>query len=328
MPAAEITRAAPDAAAPEAGEVAVRGSGRLILSSFARNWQARIGIGLVLLIVAFCFLGPVLYRTNQVTVNLNIHDLAPGGGHPLGTDDTGYDVLGRLMLGGQSSLELGFAVSVITTVVGTVYGAVAGLAGGIVDAIMMRVLDTFLAIPALVLLLVLVNIFSPNLIILIALISMLSWLSVARLVRGEVLSLRPRDFVLAARMMGSTRNRLLRRHLLPNAIGVIVVSATFTIADAILYLSTLSFLGLGLPPPHADWGTMLSNGLNDLFDGYWWLVYPPAVLLIITLIAFSLIGDAIRDSLDVRLQRRLPVRTCAWWRRTGRPWRGRKPWRA
>lgn len=289
---------------PEGGEVVERRSGRLILSSFARNWQARVGIAIVLAIIAFCFLGPVFYRTNQVTVNLNVKDLPPGGAYPLGTDDTGYDVLGRLMLGGQSSLELGFAVSLVTTVVGTVYGAVSGMAGGIVDAIMMRVVDTFLAIPALVLLLILVNIITPSLLTIIALIAMLSWLTVARLVRGEVLALRPRDFVLAAQMMGSTRNRLLWRHLLPNAIGVIVVNATFTIADAILYLSTLSFLGLGLPPPHADWGTMLSNGLNDLFDGYWWLVYPPAILLIITLIGFSLIGDAVRDSLDVRLQRR------------------------
>jgi peptide/nickel transport system permease protein len=281
----------------------MRGSGRLILSAFSANRQARIGIALVVVIILFCFLGPVFYRTNQVTVNLNLKDLPPGGQHPLGTDDTGYDVLGRLMLGGQSSLELGFAVSIVTTVVGTVYGAVAGMAGGIVDAIMMRVIDTFLAIPGLVLLLILVNVFTPNLFTIILLISLLSWLAVARLVRGEVLSLRTREFVLAAKMMGSSSNRIMFRHLVPNAIGVIIVNATFTVADAILTLSTLSFLGLGLPPPHADWGTMLTNGLNDLFDGYWWLVYPPAIILIITVIAFSLIGDAVRDSLDVRLRR-------------------------
>jgi peptide/nickel transport system permease protein len=289
---------------PEGGAVAALGSGRLILSAFARNRQARAGIGIVVVIVAFCFLGPVFYRTNQVTVNLNLLDLPPGGAHPLGTDDTGYDVLGRLMLGGQSSLELGFAVSLATTVIGTVYGAVAGMVGGIVDAIMMRVIDTFLAIPGLVLLLILVNEFTPSLWMIIVLLSLLSWLGVARLVRGEVLSLRTRDFVLAARMMGSSNSRLMVRHLVPNAIGVIIVNATFTVADAILTLSALSFLGLGLPPPHADWGTMLAHGLNDLFDGYWWLVYPPAIILIITVIAFSLIGDAVRDSLDVRLQRR------------------------
>jgi peptide/nickel transport system permease protein len=288
----------------DGGPIEERGSGRLILGAFVRNWQARIGIGVVLLLVLFCFLGPVFYHTDQVTVNLNLKDLAPGAGHPLGADDTGYDVLGRLMLGGQSSLELGFAVAIATTLVGTIYGAVAGIAGGIIDGVMMRIVDTLLAIPWLVLLLIMVNIFPPNLVTIIALLTLLSWLGVARLVRGEVISLRTRDFVLAAKTMGSTTSRLMFRHMVPNAIGVIIVNATFSVADAILALSTLSFLGLGLPPPHADWGTMLTNGLNDLFNGYWWLVYPPAIILIITIIAFSLIGDAVRDSLDVRLQRR------------------------
>jgi peptide/nickel transport system permease protein len=132
---------------------------------------------------------------------------------------------------------------------------------------------------------------------------MLSWLGTARLVRGEVLTLRTREFVQAARMMGAGDGRIVLRHLVPNAIGVIVVNATFTIADAILTLAALSFLGLGLPPPHADWGSMLTDGLNYLFDGYWWLVYPAALILIITVVAFNLIGDAIRDALDVRLQR-------------------------
>ena len=187
--------------------------------------------------------------------------------------------------------------------VGTLYGAIAGFAGGFLDAVMMRVVDTFLAIPSLVLLLILVNLFTPNLLLIILLLSVLSWLTISRLVRGEVLVLRTREYVQAARMIGSTRWRILSRHLVPNAIGVIIVNATFTVADAILMLSALSFLGLGLPPPHADWGSMLSDGLNYLFDGYWWLVYPPAIILIITVLAFNMIGEAIRDALDVRLQR-------------------------
>jgi peptide/nickel transport system permease protein len=122
-------------------------------------------------------------------------------------------------------------------------------------------------------------------------------------VRGEVLTLRTREYVQAVRVMGGRRGRIVTRHLIPNAMGVIVVSATFTVADAILTLSALSFLGLGLPPPQTDWGSMLTNGLSYLFDGYWWLVYPPAIVLIITVLAFNLIGDAIREALDVRLQR-------------------------
>jgi peptide/nickel transport system permease protein len=262
-----------------------------------------VGLGLVLLVALFCFLGPDFYRTNQVTVRLGLATLPPGGGHPLGTDASGYDILGRLMLGGQSSLELGFAVSIATTVIGTFYGAIAGLLGGFADAVMMRVVDTFRAVPSLVLLLILVNMFTPNLFMIIVVLTLLSWLATARLVRGEVLTLRTREFVQAAQVMGGARRWIVIRHLVPNAMSVIVVNATFTIADAILTLSALSFLGLGLPPPHADWGSMLSNGLNYLFDGYWWMVYPPAVILIITVVAFNLIGDAIRDSLDVRLQR-------------------------
>jgi peptide/nickel transport system permease protein len=212
-------------------------------------------------------------------------------------------VLGRLMTGGQSSLELGFAVAVTTTVIGTLYGAIAGHLGGVVDAVMMRVIDTFLAVPGIVLLLMMVSMFTPTLWGIVLLLSLLSWLGAARLVRGEVLTLRTREFVQAARMMGGTGRRIVLRHLVPNAAGVIIVSATFTIADSILTLSALSFLGLGLPPPHADWGSMLSAGLNSLYDGYWWQVYPPAAILIVTVVAFNLIGDAIHDALDARTRR-------------------------
>jgi peptide/nickel transport system permease protein len=290
---------------PAGGEVAAaRSSWRLMLATFTENKTAMVGVGIVAAIAAFCFIGPLLYRTNQVTVNLAINNTPPNAKYPLGTDNDGFNILGRLMVGGQSSRELGFAVSIATSIVGTLYGAIAGLAGGVVDAVMMRVIDTFLALPTLVLLLILVNIFPPNLWVMILLITALSWLSVARLVRGEVLTLREREYVQAVKSMGGTRWRIVTRHLIPNSIGVIIVNATFTIADAILYLSALSFLGLGPPPPEVDWGGMLSQGLNFLLDGYWWMVYPPAIILIITVLGFNLIGDAVRDSLDVRLQRR------------------------
>jgi len=294
----------PAGAPAPSGAVAARGSWRLMLATFIENRLAVAGVGLVVLIAAFCFIGPLLYKTNQTTVNLSINNLPPGGKYPLGTDNDGFNVLGRLMVGGQSSLELGFAVSIATSVIGTLYGAIAGLAGGVVDAVMMRIVDTFLALPTLVLLLILVNVFPPSLWVIILLITALSWLSVARLVRGEVLTLREREYVQAVRAMGGSSWRIVTRHLIPNSIGVIIVNATFTIADAILYLSALSFLGLGPPPPEVDWGGMLSNGLNFLLDGYWWLVYPAAIILILTVVAFNLIGDAIRDALDVRLQRR------------------------
>jgi len=285
----------------EAGALIERtGSGRLVWQALFRNRLAFAGALTVVAIALFCFVGPLLYRTNQVTVRLDLAELPPSGAHPLGTDASGYDVLGRLMLGGQSSLELGLAVALASTVIGALYGAFAGLFGGMVDSVMMRIIDTFLAIPGLVLLLILVNLFTPNLLIIIILLSVLSWIGVARLVRGEVLSLRTWEFVQASTMMGARRRHVVVRHLLPNTLGVILVSATFTVSDSILSLSTLSFLGLGLPPPHADWGTMLSDGLNYLFDGYWWLVYPPAVILIVTVVAFNLIGDALHNALSDR----------------------------
>lgn len=299
---AEAPGLAAVAGPPAAGPVQAAGARRL-LAAFAGNRQAVAGLSLVALITLFCFAGPLIYRTNQVTVVLGLATQPPSGSHLLGTDGSGYDVLGRLMLSGQSSLELGFAVSIATTVIGTLYGALAGLFGGVIDAIMMRIVDTFLAIPALVLLLILVNVVTPNLLEIIFLLTLLSWLATARLVRGEVLTLRTREYVQAVRVMGGRRGRIVTRHLIPNAMGVIVVSATFTVADAILTLSALSFLGLGLPPPQSDWGSMLTNGLSYLFDGYWWLVYPPAIVLIVTVLAFNLIGDAIREALDVRLQR-------------------------
>ena len=291
---------------PEPGGTssAQRGSGRLLVAAFVRNRRALVGLGLVAVIAALCFLGPLLYRTNQITVQLDLAELPPSGRHPLGTDASGYDVLGRLMEGGRSSLELGCAVALGATVIGTLYGAFAGYFGGIIDAVLMRVIDTFLAVPAIVLLLIMVSMFPPTLWLIILLLSLLSWLGPARLVRGEVLSLRSREFVQAARMMGGTGGRIVLRHLVPNAAGVIIVSGTFTIADSILTLSALSFLGLGLPPPHADWGTMLSAGLSYLYDGSWWLVYPPAAVLITTVVAFNLIGDAVHDALDVRTDRR------------------------
>jgi peptide/nickel transport system permease protein len=279
-----------------------RQGGRSVFRSWASLRQAQIGVGIVLALVAFSFLGPLFYHTNQVTVNLNNATLPPGAGHPLGTDGDGFDILGRLMRGGQSSLELGFAVAITTTVVGTLYGAIAGWLGGIVDIVLMRVVDTLLAIPTLLLLLILVNIFTPNLLMIIVLLSALSWLGTARLVRGEVLALRVRDYVQAAKTVGAGQWWIIRRHLVPNAFGVIVVSATFTVADAILTMSALSFLGLGLPPPASDWGSMLTNGLDYLFDGYWWMIYPAAIILVVTVIAFNLIGESIRDSLDVRLR--------------------------
>jgi peptide/nickel transport system permease protein len=271
------------------------GSGMLTLSSFLHNRRTMIGAGIVAAMALFCFVGPLLYHTNQVTVNLNIINDPPGPGHPLGTDEYGIDILGRLMVGGQSSLELGFAVGIASTVLGILYGAFSGVIGGVGDGILMRIIDSLLAVPTFILLIIVASMFTLNLSVIILILSVLSWPGTARLVRGQVLALRTREFAQAATGMGATRWWILVKHMIPNTLGLCIVTATFGVADAIYALSALSFLGIGPPPPFTDWGTMLTTGVNNLFNGYWWQVYPPMIALVLVVLAFRQIGDALND---------------------------------
>ena len=173
------------------------------------------------------------------------------------------------------------------------------------DAVLMRIVDVLLSIPLLFVVLIVSQSYNgASVLSLSVIIGIFSWLVSARLVRGEVLTLRVRDFVLASRTMGATRNRLIYKHLIPNALGVVIVNTTFQIADAINLLALLGFLGFGLDYPQIDWGDMLSGGLNYLGDGYWWLVYPVGACLVLVIMAFNFIGDALRDTVDVRLRRR------------------------
>jgi peptide/nickel transport system permease protein len=266
--------------------------------------RATVGLALIGLLVAFCFLGPIVHPTDQIHGNIAITNVGPSGAHPLGTDANGYDVLGRLMVGGRDSLEIAASVAVLATLLGALWGALAGLSGGLLDAAMMRIVDTLLALPAVFVMIYLATVTQPTVPLLIGVISLLSWLGPARLVRGETLTLRRRDYVLAARSMGAGRPHTIVRHILPGTFGTLVVNATFQVADAILLLATLSFLGFGLPPPAATWGGMLSQGTTYLLDGYWWEVYPAGALIVVTVVAFNLLGDAIRDAVAGRSGRR------------------------
>jgi peptide/nickel transport system permease protein len=288
----------------DAGEVTSTDSGNLFLGDVLHNKRAMVGSGVVLALILFCFVGPLFYHTNTTATNLNLENLPPGNGHPLGTDEYGIDILGRLMVGGQSSLELGFAVAISSTVIGALYGAISGMLGGVADAFLMRIVDTLLAVPTFILLIICATLFTLNLVSIIAILALLSWPYVCRLVRGQVLALKEREFVHASTAMGSTRMRILFRHMVPNTFNIFIVTTTFAVADAIYALSALSFLGLGPPPPFADWGTMLTNGVNDLFDSYPWEVYPPLIALVITVLAFRTIGDALNDIASARASRR------------------------
>ncbi len=290
---------------PEGGEGYSSGSvWRLILTVFLENRLAIVGLGLIVFMTLFSFVGPLIYRTQQIFNNPNIANLPPSLHHPLGTNPVGYDTLGRLMLGGQSSLEIGFAAALIAVGIGVLWGATAGLAGGLIDAVMMRIVDALLAIPFLFALILLGAIYTTSIPELIIVIGLVAWLVPARLVRGETLSLRVREYVQAVRVMGGSSRRVLLRHIIPNTVGTIVVNATFQVADAILYVATLSYLGIGVPPPATNWGGQLSNGLSYFYDGYWWLIYPAGIAIVLTVVAFNFVGDAMRDALEVRLQRR------------------------
>jgi peptide/nickel transport system permease protein len=292
-------------AAADAGEVYVQTSSwRLALRTFAENRLALLGVAIVVGIVLFCYVGPLVYHSDQVSANIAYSHQPPGAGHPLGTDELGFDELGRMMLGGQSSLEIGLVAAVLATVVGTLWGAFAGLVGGAVDGVMMRIVDVGLSIPTLFIILIIAIRFSSTVLSLAIVIGLNQWLVPSRLVRGEVLTLRVRDFVSAAKSMGATRRRLMMRHLIPNALGVVIVNVTFQIADAILFTSIVGYLGFGLHFPQVDWGDQLSNGSEFLYDGYWWLIYPVGIALTLLVMSFNFIGDAARDAVDVRLRRR------------------------
>jgi ABC-type dipeptide/oligopeptide/nickel transport system permease subunit len=267
---------------------------------FLANRFAMIGLIFLVLIVLFCFVGPLIYRTNQTATTLINANLPPSAQNPLGTDPEGIDILGRLMLGGQSTIELGLAVAVLSTSFGALWGALAGYVGGFVDTVLMRIVDMMLSIPFLFFAVLLATLLTPSLPLIIAAITIVSWPSTARIVRGDTLSLRTRDYVVAARGVGSRHFPLIQRHIVPNAFGSIVVVGTLTVATSILIFASLSFLGLEVPPPATNWGLIATEGIKHLFDGYWWELWPATIAIVLTVIAINAIGDGMYDVVDQR----------------------------
>ena len=269
---------------------------------FRQNRLALAGLVIVLGFVLFCFLGPVVYHTNQISTNVPLANRPPSLKHLIGTDAVGYDELGRLMVGGRVTLIVALAAAVLATSFGMIWGCVAGVSRGAVDSLMMRIVDAALAIPGIFLLIFLNAILKPSVIVLIFVITALAWLVPSRLVRAEVLTLRVRPFVEAARAAGATEARIVIRHMVPNVFGTVVVNATFQVADAVLTVAALSFLGLGIPPPAANWGSMLANGVTYTFAGYWWQIWPAGFCIVAVVVGFNFIGEGLRDAIDVRLR--------------------------
>jgi len=279
-----------------------RSQGRIIFDRFMRNRAAVGGAVVLILLILFCFLGPTITGHNDPNA-VHVTDVSatlagPSWKYPFGTDDVGRDQLARAMVGGQTSLLVGLTSMLMALLFGIGIGAFAGFYGGLVDNILMRFTDVALAIPFYLLLFVLSASFndgSPRSVII--LIALVGWFYTARLVRGEFLGLKEREYVLAARTIGARNWRIMFRHILPNAAGPIIVSATLLIGVNIITESVLSFFGFGIQPPVASWGSMIDTGQN-LIDVQPLLVFIPGLLIFFTVLCINLVGDGFRDALD------------------------------
>jgi peptide/nickel transport system permease protein len=264
-----------------------------------RNPLALAGAAIVAVMALAALLAPWLAPYSPYAMDTGSILEGPSGAHWLGTDRLGRDVLSRMLYGARVSLSVGFVAVGIATVIGVAVGSLAGYYGGWVDSVLMRVVDVMLAVPAFFLVLAVIAFLEPNIYNVMAVIGLTSWMGVARLVRAELLSLREREFVLAARALGASDLRLIGVHLVPNAAAPVLVAAVLGVAEAILVESALSFLGLGVQPPFASWGNILTEG-KDYIEFAWWLSLFPGLAIWITVLGFNLFGEGLRDAIDPR----------------------------
>ena len=274
-----------------------RSNWQLAWRRFARN-RVALGAGAFLLgLYLLAAFGPAIapYPPNAVDIRA-VHQ-RPNAVHWLGTDESGRDVLSRVIVGARASLTVGLVAMLVAISIGVVVGGIAGYFGRLLDAVLMRITDGLLAIPTFFLALIVVAVFRPTFLNLILVIGGTSWMTAARVVRSEVLRFRARDFVLAAQALGAGDARILWRHVLPHAVPSVIVAATLGVAQAILLESALSYLGLGIQPPAASWGNMLSNAQAYLWDNPL-LPFYPGLLILLSVLAYNFLGDALRDALD------------------------------
>jgi peptide/nickel transport system permease protein len=266
-----------------------------------RNRMAMTGLALVLGLFVVSISAPWLAPYDPNSINLKEVLMPPSPAHYLGTDTLGRDVLSRIIYGSRVSLKVGFVAVGLATLIGLLVGALAGYYGGWVDSALMRLVDLMLCFPAFFLILAVIAVLEPSIWNIMAVIGLTGWMGVARLVRAEFLSLREREFVTAARALGASDARLILRHLLPNALAPVMVSATLGVAGAILTESALSFLGLGVQPPTPSWGNILTAG-KDNIEIAWWLSVFPGLAILITVMSYNLLGEGIREAIDPRLK--------------------------
>lgn len=271
---------------------------------FARNKLAVVAMIVIATMYVAAIAAPLISRYPYDEIYPGMRSKPPSAEHWLGTDRNGRDVYARLVKGGQVSLAAGFASVVIVMTVGVVIGAAAGFFGRWVDTLTMRFTDILLSVPLILLLITAASLFSPGLRTTVVVIGLSSWPGAARLIRGQFLTLKEQEYVTAARAIGAGPVRIVVRHLFPNALAIIIVEATLWLSYAIILESSLSYLGLGVRIPTPSWGNMLQDGQREMITGAWWLTVFPGLAIFLTVLAFNLMGDGLRDALDPRHRRR------------------------
>lgn len=267
---------------------------------FKRNRLSFAGAIVVAILIAVAVFAPLISPYDPMAIDVHNVLSPPSFSHPFGTDDLGRDVLSRMIWGSRVSLKVGFVAIGLALMIGISIGAISGFYGGKTDAILMRFVDIMLAFPVFFLILAVIAILEPGIFTIMVVIGLTGWMDVARLIRAEFLTLKERDFVVAANAVGAGNMRLIFRHILPNALSPVFVAATFGIAGAILTESGLSFLGLGVQPPNPSWGNILTSG-KDNIEVAWWMSLFPGLAILITVLSYNLMGEGLRDALDPRL---------------------------
>jgi dipeptide transport system permease protein len=261
------------------------------------------GLIVILFMALLAIFGPMLTDqsySKQVLLDAN---QKPSLAHWFGTDELGRDVYARTLYGARISLFIGIMAALIDLLIGVVYGGISGYLGGRIDNLMMRFVDLLYGIPYLLIVILLMVVMGSGLLTIIVALSATGWIGMARIVRGQVLSLKSSEYVLAARTLGGGAVYIIRRHLLPNALGVIIVQVTFSVPSAIFAEAFLSFIGLGIQPPLASWGVMANDGLPTILSGHWWRLFYPAFFISVTMLAFNLVGDGLQDAFNPKQRR-------------------------
>jgi dipeptide transport system permease protein len=268
-----------------------------------KNKLAMAGFVFLTLLITMAVIGPIISPHDVTKQTLASQNLPPTSQHWFGTDDLGRDVFTRTWYGARISLFVGFMAALIDFVIGIIYGGIAGYKGGKTDNVMMRIVEILYGLPYLLVVILLMVVMGPGLLTIIVALTVTGWIGMARIVRGQVLQIKNYEFILASKTFGTKTARIIRKNLLPNTMGPIIVQMTLTVPSAIFAEAFLSFLGLGIQAPYASWGVMANDGLSTILSGYWWRLFFPALFISLTMFSFNVLGDGLQDALDPKLRR-------------------------